>query len=158
MLANEVVLILVTGEEERFAYRRALSRLIEMTSPEYDETEEWNPLPVNKRRWESLRSAAQPSKVEQMRFDDPQGGDFAPEAAFEFGSRLGSQKTKRERPSAPRLKEDHFWGVRDDWGPKAGAWGKGAKARREEEATAARRTDLDTGSSDDHDVDAKTRK
>jgi len=33
-----------------------------------------------------------------------------------------------KRPSAPHLGAEHVWGVRDDWGEKAGEWGRGTKA------------------------------
>jgi protein AFG1 len=36
------------------------------------------------------------------------------------------------RGDKPVLKEDHFWGVREDWGKKAGKWGKGASAFTDE--------------------------
>ena len=32
------------------------------------------------------------------------------------------------RPEAPRLGPDHVWGVREDWGERAGQWGQGVKA------------------------------
>lgn len=32
----------------------------------------------------------------------------------------------RENP--PVIHENHVWGVKEEWGPKAGQWGKGAKA------------------------------
>lgn len=122
------------GEEERFAYRRALSRLVEMTSQEYAEEEEWNPLGPPLRKWESMHQGTQGISTSLYGSSngrlESQVPDFAFEAAFESEAR--SQHALKERPSAPRLKEDHIWGVRDDWGPKAGAWGKGAKVYRKD--------------------------
>lgn len=40
---------------------------------------------------------------------------------------LDMEDTRREAPP-PELKDVHVWGVAENWGPKAGAWGKGASA------------------------------
>ena len=42
--------------------------------------------------------------------------------------RVPSALATEDRPSAPQLAEDHVWGIREDWGEKAGRWGKGAAA------------------------------
>lgn len=39
-------------------------------------------------------------------------------------SRVGDMLKVRDDKS-PKFKETHFWGVREDWGTKAGSWGKG---------------------------------
>jgi protein AFG1 len=112
------------GHDERFAYKRALSRLKDMTSTTYARDTEWSPLPAEMRKWESsepgpnlVLSGARPPPLDTLEA----GPDYATEAAYEGGR-------APPRPEAPKLKEHHVWGVREDWGPKAGSWGKGAKA------------------------------
>lgn len=39
-----------------------------------------------------------------------------------------NQEDPRRTLPTPKLKSDHVWGVREDWGPGAGVWGKGASA------------------------------
>lgn len=127
---------IVLGEEERFAYRRALSRLIEMTSMEYVKIENWNPLAPKIRKWESdlpvcISTPTSVTGQVRQRQEGLHEDDFASEAAFESDAR--AHRIAKARPSAPRLKEDHIWGVREDWGPKAGTWGRGAKVHRRPE-------------------------
>ncbi|EKM54629.1 uncharacterized protein PHACADRAFT_29830 [Phanerochaete carnosa HHB-10118-sp] len=121
-------LSMFSGKEEQFAYKRALSRLHEMTSEAYAAQEHWMPLPASQRKWE------QPSNVGVERQghsaatsapgvrSDP---DFAEEAAHD-----PEHFDLRQRPEAPRLRDEHVWGVRDDWGERAKAWGRGTKAHK----------------------------
>lgn len=105
-----------------------------MTSSDYAEKETWNPLAPKIRKWESdvpatISTSTSVTSQPRQRYEKIQEGDFAPEVAFESDARVHNLK---ERPSAPRLKEDHIWGVRDDWGPKAGAWGRGTKVHQKD--------------------------
>ncbi|KAJ7693369.1 AFG1-like ATPase-domain-containing protein [Mycena rosella] len=104
-------LSIFSGQEEQFAFKRALSRLIEMTKGD--------------RTWEK-RTAPYPGTAHARSRDlDPRPAepdDFASEAAY-----LPNMGTDA-RPAAPKLKADHVWGVRDDWGKGANTWGQGAKA------------------------------
>ncbi|KAJ7451753.1 AFG1-like ATPase-domain-containing protein [Mycena galericulata] len=115
-------LSIFSGQEEQFAFRRALSRLIEMTSPTYSRTVQWTPLKEEDRTWE--RTATHPdireSHARSRGLDPPpaEQEDFASEAAYSAG---------QARPDAPRLKADHVWGVRDDWGKGTDKWGQGAR-------------------------------
>lgn len=133
---------IVLGEEERFAYRRALSRLIDA------KIENWNPLAPKIRKWESdlpvcISTPTSVTGQVRQRQEGLHEDDFASEAAFESDAR--AHRIAKARPSAPRLKEDHIWGVREDWGPKAGTWGRGAKVHRRPECG-------------DHDADADAKK
>ncbi|KAJ7745464.1 AFG1-like ATPase-domain-containing protein [Mycena maculata] len=120
-------LSIFSGQEEQFAFKRALSRLIEMTSPAYSRTSQWTPLPEGDRTWErSMVYAGIPESHARSRDVDPPAPEsdyFASEAAY-----TPSLETGEARPSPPRLKADHVWGVRDDWGKGTDAWGQGAKA------------------------------
>ncbi|KAF5377699.1 hypothetical protein D9757_009371 [Collybiopsis confluens] len=125
-------LSIFSGKDEQFAYKRALSRLIEMTSPKYQQEEVWTPLPLSARRWESSRApqgrdrflASSARSDSQSSHSDPDD-DFAIEAAYEPQS---DRHLPREVRPPPQLREHHVWGIREDWGEGAGTWGKGAKA------------------------------
>lgn len=122
-----------TGKDEQFAFKRALSRLLEMTSESYAREETWTPLPAGLRKWERSVAHADTTSSSTGRsrtathWERPRGsvgsGDFAGEAANE-----GISAPIGNRPEAPRLDEAHIWGVREDWGKRAKDWGQGAKA------------------------------
>lgn len=99
------------GQDEQFAFKRVLSRLVEMTSLGYRQNEQWTPLSPNVRKWEGrqfgqakIRSSTSLSKP------DPDHhhleGDFAAEASYIHSNSQGG------RPAAPRVSSDHVWGVR----------------------------------------------
>ncbi|EIW71533.1 hypothetical protein TREMEDRAFT_67817 [Tremella mesenterica DSM 1558] len=117
------VLSIFTGEDERFAYKRAVSRLIEMTqSPNYQQ-EDWIPLSSEVRSWEI---SSNPTKYTRLSDNNLSEGvtvddDFAHEASL-------SGQNMRDDGKAPVIREQHIWGVADGWGTKAGQWGKGTSA------------------------------
>ncbi|KAE9403891.1 hypothetical protein BT96DRAFT_955819 [Gymnopus androsaceus JB14] len=115
-------LSIFSGKDEQFAFKRALSRLIEMTSPSYNREEVWTPLPLSSRKWEISNALDRTSRSKFLLEND----DFAIEAAYALKSH--DRHLPREARPAPRLREHHVWGVREDWGEGAGKWGKGAKA------------------------------
>lgn len=125
------------------------------TSPTYAR-ETWLPLAIEGRIWESKITAPPPlpktSHATQKGRSDTglpgNSGDYATEAAYSRPGLL-ADKAKQERPEegfsedkrpavarlrlggtdgAPVIKEKHVWGVVDEWGEKAGKWGKGSKA------------------------------
>ncbi|KAJ9116379.1 hypothetical protein QFC22_004820 [Naganishia vaughanmartiniae] len=144
-------LSIFTGEDERFAYKRAVSRLIEMTRSKHYAREEWLPLHESHRRWEKIAltkplpppdylvaaraeravpmaSISTGSEGESAVLQDSSASDFAEEAGYSRPSRLA--KAEKEHGPAPVIGEEHVWGVRDNWGKKAGEWGQGAKAKK----------------------------
>ncbi|KAK4699334.1 hypothetical protein P7C70_g6928, partial [Phenoliferia sp. Uapishka_3] len=165
-------LAIFTGEEERFAFRRAVSRVHEMSSEEFLRTAQWTPLDLSFRTWErDLRSApairstapsrdsmgaASPlddSKLSgvldphslRLKFPDGMpsvGREVEIKREREEKEKNGTTRGKRgvkhdlaNMDADPRsvtdpvvLKEEHVWGVREDWGPASGKWGKGASA------------------------------
>ncbi|KAJ9100959.1 hypothetical protein QFC19_005355 [Naganishia cerealis] len=148
-------LSIFTGEDERFAYKRAVSRLIEMTRSKHYAREEWIPLHESHRRWEKIALSKPPpppdymvaaqalrraemavpmasistgTEGESAALPSSSGGDFAMEAGYSRPSRLA--KAEKEHGPAPVIDEEHVWGVRDDWGKKAGQWGQGVKAKK----------------------------
>ncbi|KAJ7680692.1 AFG1-like ATPase-domain-containing protein [Mycena polygramma] len=127
-------LSIFSGQEEQFAFKRALSRLIEMTSSAYVRNVKWAPLADRERTWE--RSIPYTGELHArannmiINIDPPPAelDDFADEAAY-----LQPQGGLGVKPTAPRLKPDHVWGVRDDWGKQTGVWGQGATAYNNKE-------------------------
>jgi peroxisome-assembly ATPase len=122
-------LSMFSGKDEQFAFKRALSRLVEMTSESYGREERWTPLPHAARKWEGLGNPdALPTSEDtiplgKVAFEDT-SYDFAEEAAYE--NQVSANVS--QRPEAPRLREEHIWGVREDWGERSGLWGQGAAA------------------------------
>jgi protein AFG1 len=134
----------LTGEDERFAVKRAESRIWEMcsgrwwdraasTSPEQDMSW-WRPLPMSSRHWERS-SVVPPAPEAQLMPDAPvslppnvkilskdeQQGQLFPHGASPF----------RTHPDAPpKIDWTHVWGT-VKWGKKAGAWGKGVEGLEE---------------------------
>lgn len=152
-------LAIFTGEEERFAFKRAVSRVHEMSSAEYLATTTHSPLARELRTWEKSATVTKPAAGQpgEVKVRQPAGAMGAKEA-FGEGERLsgvlapdemrlrwpeGRPATEKEvnvRPGKkggkdgkPVISSVHAWGERDDWGPKAGKWGQGAKAFEEGE-------------------------
>ncbi|KAL6715057.1 hypothetical protein ACLMJK_007318 [Lecanora helva] len=111
-----------TGEDERFAYKRARSRLWEMCGARWWAREEegwWRPVGKEVRRWEGLVADPAPAvdadgvpNLTRVEGDD--------EGLFRHGA--SPFRTSREAP--PKFGWQHAWGMMI-WGRKAGPWGKG---------------------------------
>lgn len=126
-----------------------------MTRSNYYAKEEWLPLSETHRRWEKIALSKPPpppdymvaaqalrraemavpmasistgTEGESVAMKDSPSTDFAEEAGYSRPSRLA--KSEKEHGPAPVIDEKHVWGVREDWGKKAGEWGKGAKAKK----------------------------
>lgn len=112
-------LSIFSGQEEQFAFKRALSRLLEMTSPLYAQNEVWAPSPEAARQWELVATRTAPI-----------GNVPRPlkEAGLKPTDTTAVEADIKTQPAAPKLRPEHVWGVREDWGPRTGNWGKGAKA------------------------------
>lgn len=118
-----------TGEDERFAYKRAQSRLWEMCSSRWWARAEdgWHrPTPKEIRRWEGdSRSAidpARPQRETEIAMGDAVSDETRPEESFKrFDG--GPFKPKLEEPR--KIGWTHFWGTIKWPGTRAGAWGKG---------------------------------
>ncbi|KAH9942379.1 AFG1-like ATPase-domain-containing protein [Epithele typhae] len=152
-------LSIFSGKDEQFAFKRALSRLLEMTSEEYARDETWAPLPAALRKWErtsapaiapasasaaasppssppsTSRPLSSPSSPPPSLLALPQGddSDFGEEASVHGHTHAPPNASApsshtADRPPAPQLSADHVWGVREDWGPRARTWGRGAAA------------------------------
>ncbi|KAL1872149.1 hypothetical protein Plec18167_006752 [Paecilomyces lecythidis] len=100
---------LYIGEDEKFAFRRAQSRIWEMTSSRWwnkPTSEWWMPLKDQNRHWESPIS-----KSDRYLTD-----------ASQSRTELGGES--EDRPSPPSFSWVHAWGM-IKWGKKAGRWGQG---------------------------------
>ncbi|KAJ1305887.1 hypothetical protein OPQ81_010607 [Rhizoctonia solani] len=122
-------LSIFTGQEEKFAYARATSRLVQMTSPKYAENAIWQPLTRAQQPWHvdtPFAHSSNQGQIPKFAADDQVAEkDWAEEASYD------ARRSRKGRPEPPRLSENHAWGVRDDWGKRDGDWGKGpGKAKR----------------------------
>ena len=117
-----------TGEDERFAYKRARSRLWEMCGKRWwDRQEEdwWRPVSKTIRRWEG------DVVTESVARDLNLGAENHPEREEQDPLRQTSPfRTSQEPP--PKIGWVHAWGMMK-WGKKAGAWGKGVEGLAERE-------------------------
>lgn len=127
-----------TGEDERFAYKRARSRLWELCSQKWwDKKDLWKPLSKDIRRWEGrpLSGVGQPSMTLPNEKSSPdRQGD---EKLFRHGASLF--RTAVDPP--PKISWTHAWGMMQ-WGKKADAWGKGPEGLKD------RKRDKDGGDRD----------
>ncbi|KAL3424613.1 AFG1-like ATPase [Phlyctema vagabunda] len=129
-----------TGEDERFAYKRARSRLWEMCGARWHARSApgwWRPLPLEVRRWERSSSSTRfekgPSEEKEtdvrlgasIELDRPAGLQGK---EIEEKERAAVKRPFRERVAEPpQIGSWHAWGV-TKWGKKAGTWGQGAEA------------------------------
>lgn len=120
-----------TGEDERFAYKRARSRLWEMCGRRWWAREEegwWRPLGKEVRRWERAVDG------EDLDAQIPAPGVPQMEEAAATGQdelfRHGASPFRTSVEAPPKFGWEHAWGL-VRWGKKAGAWGKGVEGLEE---------------------------
>jgi protein AFG1 len=107
--------------------------MIEMTTSPTYRNEQWIPLDSTARAWETPSQPSTPrtsAKVLARVASAVPGsvGDFAEEAGYSRPQLLQPRATTGPREGAPVIKEHHMWGVTEEWGDRAGKWGKGVKA------------------------------
>lgn len=125
----------LTGEDERFAYKRARSRLWEMCGrrwwdergPERDVDEWWRPVGREGREWEGS-GALDKEASESVLNTATTGSDARTDALFKHNA--SPFRTSKEPP--PKVGWQHAWGMMK-WGKKAGEWGKGVEGDRRKE-------------------------
>ncbi|KAK6336516.1 hypothetical protein TWF696_002066 [Orbilia brochopaga] len=110
-----------TGEDEKFSFKRAVSRVWEVCGEKWwDATalpdgesaisKSWvshSPIPESMRRWEGENK--------------PLGND----------THVAGISDAPLRPHAPRFAPVHIWGVIDNWGKRAGRWGQGVNVYKD---------------------------
>lgn len=137
----------LTGEDERFAYKRAQSRIWEMCGERWwrerptDQVEEWwRPVAAEGRFWESQIASVAGERISeeavvvvdgshdgrQRRADHGVSGGVADEGGL-FRHGASPFRTRTDPP--PKFGWQHAWGMMT-WGRKAGEWGKGVEGRR----------------------------
>ncbi|CAG8960166.1 hypothetical protein HYFRA_00010645 [Hymenoscyphus fraxineus] len=125
-----------TGEDEKFAYKRASSRLWEMCGARWHARSEpnwWRPLPLEVRRWEHSASAAISTPRQAYPESDVKIGTFI---ELDEPAGLRDNRNLKEEEGQPRspfreprdpptkIGWTHAWGMAK-WGKKAGPWGQG---------------------------------
>jgi hypothetical protein len=132
---------ILTGEDERFAYKRARSRLWEMCGERWWKAREgkevedwWRPVQKEARHWEGeteREKVAADKNVEVM----PDGSHDGRQSKLDQGLTNKKEeslfrhdaspfRTRADPP--PRFGWQHAWGMMT-WGKKAGEWGKGVE-------------------------------
>ncbi len=149
----------MTGEDERFAVKRAESRIWEMCSGRWWEratsspsnapeeatttttaTDWWRPLPISLRHWERQNTAkptltptsvpgSLPPNVKVLS-DEEKEQDRQKELEDMFAHGASPFRTHPDAP--PKISWTHAWGMMT-WGKRAGAWGKGVEGLGERE-------------------------
>ncbi|KAK5127369.1 hypothetical protein LTR85_006708 [Meristemomyces frigidus] len=135
-----------TGEDERFAYKRAQSRLWELCGARWwarDDPDWHRPLPQEVRRWEKTvseqsaqtalaaglkRQAAEATVRADAAMGDATPDDTRHEESFRHGA-TSPFRTSTEPP--PKFLWTHVWGTGTQWGKKAGAWGRGVEGLKD---------------------------
>lgn len=130
-----------TGEDERFAYKRARSRLWEMCGARWHEREGsdwWKPLSLEVRRWERPLSTYPATTGtlswiesdvkfgESVELDEPAG--LQGKKLKESEKKLITFRETRQQPR--KIGWIHAWGMMK-WGKKAGRWGQGPDGLRQ---------------------------
>lgn len=131
-----------TGEDERFAYKRARSRLWEMCGAKWwaRDEEGWHrPVPLEVRRWETSNQApavGMSGRVvsdKRMVEDAGMGGATGiDEQKDEVLFRHGASPFRTATEPPPKFNWTHIWGTMK-WGKKAGAWGQGVEGLKDRE-------------------------
>ena len=109
-----------TGEDERFAYKRASSRLWEMCGARWWGRAEpgwWRPLPTEVRQWEVSSEGSHLDRLQGTSVDDKPGAEHFRHGASPF-------RVSKDPP--PKFSGVHAWGMMN-WGKKAGRWGQGVE-------------------------------
>ena len=133
----------LTGEDERFAYKRARSRLWEMCGERWwrarrgrDVEEWWRPVRREGRHWEGEKDTPKVNTNDdgreavregshdgrQRKADQWLAVDEKEESLFRHGA--SPFRTRADPP--PKFGWQHAWGMMT-WGRKAGEWGKGVE-------------------------------
>jgi predicted ATPase len=126
-----------TGEDERFAYKRAQSRLWEMCSAKWWARQDegwWRPTPVEVRGWERVgqsgresSGATQAAKETEIMMGGAKQDESRPAESFKKfeEEKLGFARGDGTEEKPRKVGWVHFWGTTKWPGKRAGVWGKG---------------------------------
>ncbi|KAJ3036241.1 hypothetical protein HDV00_002955 [Rhizophlyctis rosea] len=118
-----------TGEDERFAYKRARSRIWEMCSERWWARSEegwWRPVESSVRRWEGSGDGS--IEVGKQRNVKPvgDGEDHSATEKTEDGEQVKYSPFRTHPEPPPKISWTHIWGMMK-WGQGAGPWGQGVE-------------------------------
>jgi hypothetical protein len=126
-----------TGEDERFAYKRAQSRLWEMCSAKWWARQDegwWRPTPVEVRGWERVgqsgregNGTAQAARETEIMMGGAKQDESRPAESFKKfeEEKLGFARGDGTEEKPRKVGWVHFWGTTKWPGKRAGVWGKG---------------------------------
>lgn len=153
-------LAIFSGQDERFAFRRAVSRLHEITSPWYHARVAHAPVPEPLRSWEkkfeprremrprsldsvaadpkTLNAETTPVKValtpDKIRVKYAEGSPaFVHARKQQQQAEEDNEDVPKPREKPPSISPVHIWGVLESWGRRAGRWGRGASAYEQQD-------------------------
>jgi predicted ATPase len=141
-----------TGEDERFAYKRAQSRLWEMCSTKWWARQEegwWRPTPQEVRGWERVGQPVGPAESESSQLmgreteivmgDAKQDASRPAESFKKFEQeKVGYARGEGTEQKPKKVGWVHFWGTAKWPGKRAGTWGKGVDGVEERKQDKAR--------------------
>ncbi|MCJ1380522.1 hypothetical protein MMC17_003630 [Xylographa soralifera] len=127
-----------TGEDEKFAYKRARSRLWEMCGARWWARQDegwWKPVGRDIRRWEGIQTEPKIVTPEEMSHEKTNAvsRDEVSEATIDGDQNIfrhGASPFRTSQDPPPKIPWVHAWGMMT-WGKKAGAWGKGPEGLQE---------------------------
>ena len=129
-----------TGEDERFAYKRARSRLWELCSKKWHARDEegWHkPVPASVRQWERSVETAASTPTTTSPGSGAAAGDVLAGGSADIDEkrdevlfRHGASPFRTAREPPPKFSWTHVWGTMK-WGRKAGAWGQGVEGLKD---------------------------
>lgn len=117
-----------TGEDEKFAYKRAVSRLKEMTGSKSWLTErEWSPIPREDRPWETFEETKPlpesyfkltGKQTEEANSSEPESKATQQPVEQDYEDDISrySSPFKKRLVEAPKFDAQHFWAM-VEWGP-----------------------------------------
>ena len=137
-----------TGEDERFAYKRARSRLWEMCGAKWwargsEDTETrvgaggqgehspawWRPIPLATRSWEKPAHGGAAQELRNV----PHEQDQSSKEGAASGENASTSPFRTHPSPPPKFSLQHFWGMAR-WGRRAGKWGRGVEGLGEDRA------------------------
>ncbi|KAK6502814.1 hypothetical protein TWF481_007859 [Arthrobotrys musiformis] len=114
-----------TGEDEKFSFKRAVSRVWEVCGERW-----WDALSYSGEESSAMRRVTHSPMLRSLRRWE--GGSS--EVDTNIPPALEDDTpTARLRPNAPQFNPVHIWGVIDTWGKRAGRWGKGVNAYKDDD-------------------------
>lgn len=113
-----------TGEDEKFSFKRAVSRVWEVCGERW-----WDALSHSEKEFPVMRRVTHspmPRSLRRWEGDSSEADTKTSHPAME-----NDIPTTPLRPDAPQFTPVHIWGVIDNWGKRAGRWGKGVNAYKD---------------------------